>query len=812
MRGVVYGGHAPVVGAHVYVLQPGTSGYGSPATSLLGSVIVNGTSVPVTSASGYAITENVNDPNVPGGAKYETTDSSGAINLTGGYTCTAGQPVYLYAYGTSASTVTKTPTTSTKVTLNLTALGSGVSEVGNSGVYQYTLNATIPVETPLVAGHTVVTLAGLTGVTGSSRHWQDLDSPPTYTVVSVSPNFTSFVLEGTVDPTGPLQSGTATYTYTTYTTPTTNPELELATLGVCPSSGNFSTAGNGALTYVFMNEVSTVATAYTFQPFTLASNNNAWDIGSSGTTQALVGIANAADTAAQLYDIQGATLISATNDGEGHLANYQTLLGGVPNQGNGVVPQATIDSLANILAACIDSTPASGDVLAAQCTTLFNTATDNGETIASGDTAPTDTATAAINIARYPAGNNSGTTDPTYAADLFGIPTGTVPYAPDLAKAPNDWTIAINYPLNGVPGAEGAANTTLGKAESIAVDNIGQIWITAQTKFDVVRWSPLGVQNASNYGSYIYGYISIDGANNAWAGNAASTSGIEEFNSNGVLTNTWGSGYNKAYTVVANDAGTAGNSSDAYFFANTLGTGSNYEMFEYGPGGTPLTQYNISPSVITAGDNVAHGAIDSAGDLWLTTESSYQIARVSSTGVKAFTPIVTNQQPEFPSIDSSGNAWIAVQATTSQIYKVTPTGGSTILTSGTTGAELTSTFGSAVDGNGNVWFVNRCGNYGACGSTAGENSLIELNGTGTTTPGTVNTAISPSTNYIPETDYNGTLTTILDGSLNLAIDPSGNIWITNYTGGSVAEIVGAAAPVETPLSVAAANSKLGAKP
>ena len=55
--------------------------------------------------------------------------------------------------------------------------------------------------------------------------------------------------------------------------------------------------------------------------------------------------------------------------------------------------------------------------------------------------------------------------------------------------------------------------------------------------------------------------------------------------------------------------------------------------------------------------------------------------------------------------------------------------------------------------------------------------------------------------------------------LNVAIDPSGNIWITNYTGGtvtnstgSVVEIIGTAAPVVTPLSAAAGGSLLGQKP
>jgi hypothetical protein len=890
--GSVFGGHAPVVGAHVYLLQPGTTGYGSAATSILATGAFSG----VTSAGGYAITPDTTDPNVPVGAKFVTSDSSGQFSVSGAYGCTAGQPVYLYAYGGSPLTTPPTtytfPTTTTVTTTAPTPVTVPITEievsnapldngVGGTATYGIMVGSALP----LTANQQVV-IAGLTGnlailngipltasvatrganttfiITATANY-----SAYTYTIttgtgknkVTNTFTFNSTIANANYFPTsGPVgnngggndnghadrnseigdtssgtgkfgTAGTATATesvttttpVTTYT-PTTNPIVQLATLGNCPTTGqaNFGSGSADQINFVYMNEVSTIATAYTFQPFTLASNNSAWDIGSSGTTQGLLGIENAANTAAQLYAIQGSTLISSTQDGEGHLANFQTLLNGVPNEGNGVVPQATIDTLANILAACVDSTEGTNNSIGTPCVTLFDTATDNGLTVAAGATIPTDTATAAINIARYPAGNHSsgsGDVDATYVSDLFGIPSGTVPYAPNLNAIPNDWTIAINYPETAVSGYTSATNPLLGKAESIAVDDIGQVWITAQGTSEAtaseVRWSPLGAQNSTHTAGYIYGYISIDGSNNAWAGNADTTSGIEEFGSNGVLTNTFGSGFNKAYTVVTNNSG------DAFFFANTSGTGRNFEMFEYGPGGTPLTQLNTSPSVFTAGTNAAHGAVDATGDLWITTETpGLQIGRVTPAGAAVFPTISlpstgnpkSENQPEFPAIDGAGNAWIALQETNSEIYVVSPTGGQTILTSASTGADLTSTFGAAIDGNGNAWFANRDGNYGALTGGAGTNTLIEINGT-------TQTAISPSTNYFPEAQYgtnasNTTLTPVLNGSLNLAIDPSGNIWITNYSGSSVAEIVGAAAPVVTPLSFAAGSGKFGQKP
>ena len=723
IEGSTYGGHAAIVGSHIYLLQPGVTGIGSAATSLLGN---NG----ATSANGYVLTANVNDPHVPVGAKYVNSDSSGGFSLTGAYTCVVNQPVYIYSYG------------------------------GNAGATQ------------------------------------------------------------------------------------NNSITQMATLGNCPSSGNFSTAGNGQINFVYMNEVSTVASAYTFQPFTSASNNTAWDIGSTGTTQALQGIANAAATAAQLYAIQGNAQISSTNDGEGHIANYQTqsvtvkgtTITYTPNRGNGVVPQATIDTLANILAACVDSTPAVGGGPSGTCTTLFSNATDHGFTVASGDTAPTDTATAAINIARYPAGNHSTSTTANIqtgmVANLFALPTGTQPYAPNLANAPNEFTIAINYPQTAVTGYPGATNSLLGLAESIAVDSMGQIWVTAQTSNVILTLSPLGVQESSAFssGGYAFGYVSIDGSDNAWTGNANCNtrsclgSPIDEFNSIGQLINSFGAGYQVANTVVADS------NSNVFFFArneglpdNTYNTSGDSQMWEYNSAGTLLSgnpgpchgsrKYN-GPFVFDCisgggiGTAASHGAIDASGHLWLTSEQSpYQIDRVNSAGIADFPSLQTNS-PEFPSIDKNGNAWVASNQTSSVIYIVTPTGAMTTLTSGSTGATLTSTFGSAVDGNNNIWFANRAGNGGAVSGAAGTNTLIQINSAN-------DLAISPPSNYYPEAQYPATATTltpILNGSLNLAIDPSGNIWVTNYTGSSLAEVVGAAAPVVTPLSRAAANNKFGVAP
>ena len=80
VSGTMYGGHAPITGAHVYLLQPSVTAYGGLATSILGT---NG----ATSSNGHAITADVNDPNVPVGAKFlpkMLTIALGESTFTGG--------------------------------------------------------------------------------------------------------------------------------------------------------------------------------------------------------------------------------------------------------------------------------------------------------------------------------------------------------------------------------------------------------------------------------------------------------------------------------------------------------------------------------------------------------------------------------------------------------------------------------------------------------------------------------------------------------------------------------------------------------
>jgi hypothetical protein len=747
-HGSVMGGHAPIVGAELFVFEAGTGGYASAPSNEM--------------TSGQVGTDSAYGP-------YTTTGPSGSFAITGDYTCDLGHPVYVAAVGGTAST------TATLVNFS----GASAATSGATTTVTFASSNAPFVGSVISFGSRAFSDAGYLALNGTTQ-----------TVTASSP--TSFSIVPTVTVTG-----TGTTSGFAIVGGVDNPAIvNIAVLGNCPGTG---AEFNGPVTFVYIDEVSTIAAAYALQAFGTGFNA----IGAPSTN--LAGIQYAAINAGQLYNINnnyqsGGVALSVTN----YVGNS-----------NGIVPQATIDTLGNILSACVDSTN-TASTTSTQCTTLFNTATSNGDTTG---TKPKDISSAAFNIAKYPAG--AGTQHGTFPTTLFTLQGASfTPFNPALSAAPNDFGIAISYDTTLV-------NTHVTKAESVAITANDNIWTTAQGDDSITLWSPVGAVLHSTTSSYAYGYVSVDTANLAWTGSVNSLTGIEQFSTTGLLAHTYGAGtWQSAYTVIAN--GSKQTNADVYFFTGTAGQVGNW----YTAGGGGL-YFNY----LVANNFISHGAIDSSGYVYLTSEAGNQISRFEPTngvfGVLAAGFFVTSgfpiagptvsgapfqPQPEFPAVDSANNAWVPIQTTysalgsgtpTAGLYKVSSTGTTTTYFSGTgtsttskiyTGANFYQSFGAAVDGLGNVWVTNRANpSLGGSLSDAGNSTLIELTSSGT--------AISPSTNY----SYGG----LLSDPLNLAIDPSGNIWVTNFNGNKLTEIIGAAAPVTTPLAAAAAGiggASLGQRP
>jgi hypothetical protein len=613
-----------------------------------------------------------------------------------------------------------------------------------------------------------------------------------------------------------------------------------------PSSAAGGTLFNGntsdPIKYIYLNEVSTVATAFAFEGFTPTApttTTNATFIGSSSAN--LMGIANAALNAGMLYDINGSQ-VTTNYAGEGHIANPKT-----PN-GKGIVPQNLINTLGNILAACVDSNNATtvdaqtGE--SAQCKTLFETATSNG--IPKGNTGvgiiPVDTAQAAINIAQNPAGNPTYTT--AFMTALYTLPAGNVPFTPNLgstgAGQPTDFTIAIGYPNAFTANSKISSATTLGAnpgalgPESIAIDGYGNPWFNDLTSpYNIFEYTPQGVPAYTTTSTYRVGYITIDPGNNVWTGtNQINTNGEIEIvapaftGANIVNTDTatrtinaydpafggtgfTATGFYDGYMSVANGAG------NIYIGAappaTTQGTGAGktatanwYTLALTGSGSTYSSLRNPVLDGLGAGSQIAHGAVEnqssngtataSVGDIWWTNEVADN-ATGNTTGVTRVSPssfavatgfpitVSTNSNinaPGMPAIDQLGNLWAANQGSNTAV-KVTPAGVATINTALT----LTTPFGVSIDGQDNVFIGNR-----------GSTTIGVLNNVGT--------ALSPMTGY--------TLSSLLSKPLNIAIDQSGSLWIAAYEGNSIVQWIGAGVPVYNPLSTASKNNAVSTAP
>jgi streptogramin lyase len=716
-QGSVFGGHAPIVGAHVYVLQAGTSGYASTPTSEL------------TTGDG---TDTI--------GTYVLTNALGAFNITGDYSCTSGHPVYLAAVGGSSSA---------NPTYTITA--ATFSQTGNSGKYSVTFTANNS-----LAANQSITFYGLSNGFGQLNG-------TTQTVTAVTPTTFTIQFTGTKNS---LSGSTAGYAVYGVSTAITN----LATLGICPGT---TTEFAATIKYVFMNEVSTVATAFAFSGFGTGPLN----IGAPTTN--LIGIQNAAVNAGQLYDIQGSNL-STTNDGEGHIARSVT------PAGNGIVPQTTIDTIANILSSCVD---ASGPA-ASQCATLFQYATSTGTP---AGTQPTDTATAAFNIAQFPGGSNAN--NAAFMNYLFALQSsGVVPFTPKLATQPNDFSIAIVYPA--------ASNPHMGNPESIAIDGSGDVFFTNQSTGYIIKLLPTGALSFNYNSNQTPGYLSIDptgspptptlpttptntSSNNIWFGAIGDGTPINELTNTGTLKNHTASNYG---TV---SAATIDSNGDFYF----VSAAPQFDVYELTStmGNATHSPFSASNTCIPSGDTYDHLAVDASQQVWASDEHGGVLCRFTTTGAAAPNFPVSlgaGSYPEAIGIDSNSAAWVS-EEDGNQVDQVTIHNGNNkvtvnTLTSGTTGASFNQPFSATIDGLGNVWVTNR-----------GSSSIAELTNGGA--------AVSPTTNYQFGSGN-------LSDPLNAAIDGSGDIWITNYNGQEVVELVGAAAPVVTPLSYASGSGGLGSRP
>lgn len=569
-----------------------------------------------------------------------------------------------------------------------------------------------------------------------------------------------------------------------YTCPSSSAEMYMVATGGDPGIGsdNPAIALMAALgpcgdltptTFVTINEVTTVGSVWPLAQFLGPG-------GEAGATAANTqGLANAFANVNNIVNIGG-----GTSPG--------------PNAPQGAtIPTAEINTLANILATCVNGSSSA-------CSSLFAAATPPS------GTAPANTLDAALNIARNAANN---------VATLYGLQIPTAPFQPTLNRPPKDWTLPVFYS----GGFDFSSLDELVYPGSLAVDAMGNLWIanncwTQQPCESVNALSNTGqlfFGSTFTGGSSLYaqGGIAIDIHGNVWYTDLSTPAGINGGNGNLVKLSASGQNLSGADGYFAGLSGPVGVTPDAS--GNIwIADASEDAISEFSNSGTPIE----SGAAWQGAGTPAFGAFDSNGNGWFADFNSGQaqptglpgrVTQIDPTdgleyqiGIEGSVPI--GIATDAIGFDLVGHVWLADEGPVQNYGKITEleltrNGGQSIVLSQQTYSPvgLISPRGIAIDGAGNVWVTN-------FGSTTIASSVMELQGATGANPGQL------IGNYgAGQFAANG----------EIALDASGNVWVLNATlstlsaplarvhgeiavpneQGYVIQILGVAAPVQTPL-------------
>jgi len=488
-------------------------------------------------------------------------------------------------------------------------------------------------------------------------------------------------------------------------------------------------------TVVTLNPLTTVAAEWTVAQFI---DSTGTDIGASVTNSA--GLNNA---------INLATMNLATSVGTGVTGGPAGFLAAISSTCAGASPAVNcnglekLDTLANILSACVESSGPSST----SCSSLLTNSGDSTTTLA-----------AAHIIATNP-GTNVGA--------LFAIQSGSPPFTPAESSTPNSFALALNYTSDG-----------LGTPGSIAVDASSNVWASNQS-------SPGNLSEITSAGSAISpstGYtggglegpagVAIDASGNVWVANHLGQS-LSEFSSTGSAVSP-SSGYTGG--GLNGPIGIAIDASRNIWAANANGN----SLSEFTSSGSA-----ISPAAGYTGGGLADPvgiAIDTSSNVWTPNMFSSSLSEFTSSG-SAISPSTGYtggglSEPAGIAIDAWGNVWAAnpgPDGTGKSLSEFTSSGSAISPSTGYTGGGLNRPEDIAIDASGNVWAANE-------GPSGSGNSLSEFSSSGS--------AISPASGYTGGG---------LSAPVEVAIDASGNVWARNLIGSSLTEIIGAARPILTPM-------------
>jgi hypothetical protein len=530
----------------------------------------------------------------------------------------------------------------------------------------------------------------------------------------------------------------------------------MTALGPCSLHGSQYTLDPDA--FIAINEVTTVASVYALGAF---MGGDATHVGSSSTNA--VGLANSFALVNNLINTTTGTALTTTPSG------------------NGTVPQAAINTLADILAYCVNT-----DGTGTPCAALFAAATP------SGGTAPTDTIQAIFNVARNPVNQVS---------TLYAMTSAAAAFQPTLSSVPTDWVLAVKYMGSAVGGT------------GLAIDASGDAWISNspyQGPYSVMELSSNGtiLSGANGYtggGLSMPTSIAIDPTGDAWVTGAGN---VVELSSSGMIlsgaSGYTGGGLTAPVSIALDGQGNA-------WVADEQSGSENAVLIKLDSSGNILSGASGFPIGSQAEFDLAGVGIDRSGNAWVGNGNAQAVEEFSPDG-SLISPgsgySVPGVYPIGVAFDGTGNAWVNSLYTSvlgklnSAGAALSPSGGyPKCLNPGISGGYVTTCFfyipeALALDGAGNVWsgaVISKAEN-GRVPDTMYTYGVAKMSNTGTILSGAVG--------------YNGGTPVAVQG---IAIDGGGNVWVL-ASAGFLLEYVGAATPVVTPFSLGVKNGTLGSRP
>jgi hypothetical protein len=482
--------------------------------------------------------------------------------------------------------------------------------------------------------------------------------------------------------------------------------LEVSMIGQCGSLNSFTV----------VNELTSVASAYAFSSFMSIDTTGALPVVNITAPVANASFASSNNVASGTVSTASGLLHAYQN--AINLVNMQTGVANVNPVSNpaGVIPTALLNTLGNVLQACVNSTGGVATDTSTNCGKLFS------YTPSLAAVAPTNTLQAALNIAKNPYISAANVTN------LFNLAAPQVAFSPTLTTAPKDWTVAISYPVPANPP------TGLGFPFTVALDANDSVYITSPEN-DVYGTAP-GVPNRSSLSACLFGFSS----NGALLSTVTPYIGTPGSGTPG--TSSWycantASGITpdlNLLTQVAPDA--LGN----IWMANLGAAGNGNTMVKVNtssPG--TATNYTTNPTITTGTDTNAPRAItvDKEDNVFYahyssssTTQSVFYFTANGASGPQSapiFPPFVTQiaQGALWLALDSTQNMWGSGYASTSTsgyggtalLLPYTGTAGNPsysgswqrkAIAGGNTSTSTSNSapYGVAIDSAGNAWFTD----------------------------------------------------------------------------------------------------------